>query len=689
VDGHFALFTAAALARRSVRARPLIVHFQGPWADESEASGTSGDRAVRAKRRLERAVYRRADALVVLSTAFKRILVEQYGVSPWRVEVIVPGVDTDRFTPGDRATAREALGLPGDAFVAVTTRRLVRRTGVDVLIDAWAKLDDRDRAVLLVTGAGPEAAALRDQAARAGLGDSVRFLGEVSEADLVLAYRAADVSVVPSRGLEGFGLVVLESMACGTPAIGTEAGGLGEAIALLDPGLVVASDDAGALAGQLGRAMADPGALPSPARCRTVAEEHTWDRVADAHEELYERVVHPGERSGPRVVYLDHTAQISGAEVSLARLLPAIGDVETHVILATDGPLAPLLTRSGCSTQVLPLGETSRGLSREAVSIRHPPVRSAIATTGYVVRLTRHLRRLEPDIVHTNSLKAALYGGVAGRLAGVPVVWQINDRVADDYLPRFAVRLMRAAGSWLPQHVIVNSEATAATLPVRRPVTVIPHPIPVSPPGPGPQPYRPRPGLRVGIVGRLSPWKGQDVFLRGFAAAFPDGGATAVIAGAALFGEDEIEPGLRALAAELGIAERVEMLGHRDDVPEVMAGLDILVHASVIPEPFGMVVGEGMALGLPVVAADAAGPSEIIDHGVNGLLYRMGDPAALAAVLRQLAEDEDLRRSLGEAGRVRSADFSPAVVAAAVRAVYDSVLSGRSARPRHPGRRGR
>jgi glycosyltransferase involved in cell wall biosynthesis len=679
VDGHFALLTAAALTRRSVRALPLVVHFQGPWAAESKAARTSGPVGVWAKRLLERLVYRRADGLVVLSAAFKRILVGQYGIVPWRVHVIAPGVDLEHFTPGDRMEARQSLDLAPDAFVAVTTRRLVHRTGVDVLVDAWSRLDRGD-ARLLIAGTGPEAGPLREQVERLELDGSVRFLGEVSDADVVRLYQAADLSVVPSRALEGFGLVVLESLACGTPVLGSDAGGLGEAIALVDPGLIVHADDPDALAERLGRAIADPGDLPDRARCRTAAEAHRWAGVAATHTRLYQDVVHPTVRSKRRVVYLDHTAQLSGAEVALARMLPALDGVEPHVILAADGPLATRLARAGCSVELLPLAEGARSLSRSAVSDRGLPVWPVLTTAAHVLRLARRLRQLAPDIVHTNSLKSALYGGLAARLAGIPVVWQVNDRVAVDYLSRSGVRLIRAAAARLPDHIIVNSAATSATLPDSRPVTVIPPMIPPAParakravgPGPG--------GLRIGIVGRLSPWKGQDLFLQAFAAAFPDGGATAVIVGAALFGEDEVEPGLRALAEDLGVGDRVELLGHRNDVTEVMAGIDILVHASVIPEPFGMVVAEGMALGLPVVAADAGGPAEIINDGVDGLLYPMADASALADRLQRLASDDGLRQRLGEGGRARSALFAPDVVAPAVQAVYSAVLDARSGR---------
>jgi glycosyltransferase involved in cell wall biosynthesis len=681
VDGHFAMYTAAALTRRSIRSLPLVVHFQGPWAAESASSRTSSSTGIAAKRALERFVYRRAAAIVVLSSRFSRVLVEEYGVDPARVHVITPGVDLVRFQPGDRGAARQELNLSPDSFVVAAARRLVPRMGLDVLIRAWAEIDPSCDAVLLVAGTGPEAERLRELAMELRLEERVRFLGEVPESLLVTLYQAADLTVVPSRELEGFGLVVLESWACATPVIGSDVGGLGEAIAAFDRRLLVPPGDSSELASLLRTMIADPSRLPAPATCRAAAEAHAWGTVVDAHARLYADVVNPPAERRPRVVYLDHTAQLSGAELSLARLLPALDRVRAHVILAADGPLVGLLARQGCSTEVLAMPEGPRRLSRDAVTLRRLPLRAGASTAAYVWRLARRVRRLAPDVIHTNSLKAALYGGLTGRLLGIPVVWQINDRISDDYLPRQAVRLMRSAATRLPDHIIVNSHATAATLPVLRPVTIIPHVVPPQAMAPA-RAARDQGPLRVGLVGRLSPWKGQDIFIRAFAIAFAGTDAVALIVGGALFGEDHIETGLRSLAEDLGIADQVHLLGHRDDVHDVMSGLDVVVHASTIPEPFGMVIGEAMALGVPVVAANAGGPAEIIEHGVNGLLYRMGDPGELAGALRVLADDPALRQRLASAGRATARAFTPELVARAVEGVYAELLRGRPARSR-------
>lgn len=381
-----------------------------------------------------------------------------------------------------------------------------------------------------------------------------------------------------------------------------------------------------------------------------------------------------------RVVYLDHCARLSGAQLALARLLVALGDrVDAHVVTAEDGPLVARLRRDGARVEVLPMAERARGARSAAIGWSGPDLATVAATTAYVARLTRRLRRIRPDIVHTNSLKAALYGGVAARAAGLPLVWQIRDRISPDYLPRPAVRLVRTMARLLPDAVLAHG-STIPTLGRSRGVTFAfvdsadPGCFEVSPearaPGGGP--------LRVGMIGTIIPWKGQDVFLRAFARAFPAGDTGAVLVGAPLFGDLGYERGLRSLVAQLGIEERVEFRGFRDDVAAELARLDIAVHASVVPEPFGQVVVEAMAAGLPVVAAGAGGPTTIVTDGVDGLLTPPGDVGALAEALARLGGDGVLRARLGAAARERARAFSPEAAAGAVLQAYRAALLRRS-----------
>jgi glycosyltransferase involved in cell wall biosynthesis len=372
-----------------------------------------------------------------------------------------------------------------------------------------------------------------------------------------------------------------------------------------------------------------------------------------------------------RVVFLDHVTQLSGGELALLRLAKALRDVDSHIILADEGPLVERLLLAGISVEVLPLPQRTSQLRKDNIRIGRLPLHSIFDTLIYTLRLAWRLRQLRPDVVHTNSLKSGIYGSLAARLAGTPVVWHLRDRIADDYLPNIAGRLLRALIRRAPDVVISNSRTTSDTLGAAERSLVIPSVVePALPTRARANP--PNGQLLVGMVGRLAPWKGQDVFLRAFALAFPTGSQRAVVVGKPLFGEEEVvyAEALRQLAGELGIADRVEFLGHREDVPGELHRMDVLVHASTTPEPFGQVVIEGMSAGLPVVAPRHGGPAEIISDGVNGVLYTPGDVTELAQVLVRLSADESLRVELGSAASSRARDFSPQVVATQVMQAY-------------------
>ena len=114
VDTHFALYGLAALLAGAARGRPLVVHFHGPWADEAASAGAPRMKSA-AERLVERMVYRRADLVVTLTGAFKRLLVERYGVEPWRVAVVPPAVDLRGFTPGDKQRRARRSACPPTA----------------------------------------------------------------------------------------------------------------------------------------------------------------------------------------------------------------------------------------------------------------------------------------------------------------------------------------------------------------------------------------------------------------------------------------------------------------------------------------------------------------------------------------------------------------------------------------------
>lgn len=372
-----------------------------------------------------------------------------------------------------------------------------------------------------------------------------------------------------------------------------------------------------------------------------------------------------------RVVYLGHSAALSGGELALLHLLPSLSRVDPLVVLAEDGPLVERLVKAGVEVDVLPLKDDVRGMSRHQVGGGLASLRSFLPLACYVARLYGYLRRVHPDLVHTNSLKASLYGGLAARLTGIPVIWHQRDRLSSDYLPTRAAALVRATARVCATAVIANSRATLETLgTMRQPTYVIPSPV-----VPPTRTFNPTTARTFALLGRIAPWKGQDLFLRAFAKAFPDGGRRALIVGAPLFGEHEYAKSLRDLVATLGLDGRVEFLGFREDLESALDGVDVLVHASRVPEPFGQVVVQGMSLGLAVIAADSGGPADIVTHEKDGLLYRTADIDGLVAALHRLADDESLLRRISRAGIATAARYSPSLIARAIEDAYTESLA--------------
>ncbi|HUS60706.1 MAG TPA: glycosyltransferase family 4 protein [Acidimicrobiales bacterium] len=295
VDAHFALYASPTLLLPSLRHLPLVVHFHGPWAEESASGGQLGRSVLVAKTVIERAVYRRASRLVTLSAAFADLAVERYGIDRARIEVIPPAVDLSRFTPGDRAAARKRLGVADETWLAVSARRLVPRMGLEVLVQAWPEVGAQSR--LVIIGSGPLDRQLRLLADESGVGARVHLAGRVPDDELVDWYRAADVAVLPSVSLEGFGLAAIEALACGTPVVVTDVGGLPEAVAGLPGAPVVRAGDVQALAARLVDARLGTRTLATREQCRAFAERFSPEALAASHQSLFASVAR--QRAGP------------------------------------------------------------------------------------------------------------------------------------------------------------------------------------------------------------------------------------------------------------------------------------------------------------------------------------------------------------------------------------------------------
>jgi glycosyltransferase involved in cell wall biosynthesis len=388
-------------------------------------------------------------------------------------------------------------------------------------------------------------------------------------------------------------------------------------------------------------------------------------------------------------LYLDHVAIPSGGELALARLVAHLDrDLVTPIVVfGADGPMVDALRALEVETHVVVLDDKVRNLRKDDVGHVGGLQGMAGGLTAYIRRLCRFARSQSIDVLHTNSMKAHLYGGVAGRLLGLPVVWHLRDYVDRSYLPPKAVLGVRGAARVLPTGLIAVSHSVLAS------VRLAPSALGwVVHDGLSEDQLRPRAAtdgeapwsapVSVGMVGRISPWKGQHIFLEAAAQVVAAGhDARFVIVGAPMFGEDSYLAQLRSQVQRLQIGDRVEFRGFRPDVD--MAEFNVLVHASTSADPFPNTVLEGMAAGLPVVASRGGGVPEMLEHGVSGCLSEMGSAVSLARNLEAILSDPVSARRLGDEAYAQVRDrFTAPEAARRVEAFYRQLGCPRERRPR-------
>ncbi len=398
-----------------------------------------------------------------------------------------------------------------------------------------------------------------------------------------------------------------------------------------------------------------------------------------------------------RIVYLSASAGMGGAERALLELLAALRVAEPawelHLVCGADGPLRAAAEAAGATVHLLPL---RRALERSGDA----GVRSAASWGGALLRMTaavpgalvwgaqlhRLLATLRADVVHSNGFKTHLLGAAA-LPRGTRLVWHLHD-----YLSTRAVMstLMRRSRARCSAAVAVSRSVAADARAVCGPdlsVHAVHNAVDLDlfrPDGPtlslhgrAGMPPAPPGSVTVGLVATMGLWKGHDVFLRALA-LLPRGlSLRAYVVGGAIYrtAGSEVDPNaLRRQAAELGIAEWVGFTGFVEDPAAAMRALDVVVHASTAPEPFGLVIAEAMACGRPVVVSDAGGAAEIA--GAGALRVPPGDAQALAGALLRLVGDLELRARLGRAGRAHAeARFGRARLAAEMGAVYRGVVA--------------
>lgn len=367
--------------------------------------------------------------------------------------------------------------------------------------------------------------------------------------------------------------------------------------------------------------------------------------------------------------------QLGGAETMLQSLLAGAREEghELEPVFFEEGEWAQRLRGEGVRVEVVQTGR----------------LRELHRLPGALLRLRALIRVRQPDLVLNWAGKTQLYGSPAAVLAGAGrrvVWWQHSIPSGDSWLDRFATLLPAAA-------IGCTSGAAAraqARLRPARPTFVVAAGAAAARNGRSPRAAGvelPSDVPIVGLVGRLQAWKGQDRLLRAQALLRERGVRmhTMIVGGDAWGFAGEYAASLPALIEELGLSGEVTQTGQVPDAGPYIEQMDVLVNASD-PEPFGIVLLEGMSRGVAVLAVDSGGPAEFIRDGETGALARSGEPAALADALEPLLRSPERRASLARAGHESFLrDYTDAAMRKRFFAELDQVLERLSA-PSRPGR---
>ncbi len=405
-----------------------------------------------------------------------------------------------------------------------------------------------------------------------------------------------------------------------------------------------------------------------------------------------------------RIVFLNPVGVLGGGERSLLDLIAAIRGtepaVEMHVIVGTDGPLVAHAQELGAVVHVLAMPNTMTELGDStlrggkistAMGLAMRGIRSANPFRRYLRELRRTLRRLEPSIIHSNGIKTHLLARLAAP-KGVPVIWHIRDFVSTRPLVR------RMLGLAINDRVtlIANSRAVASdvtkVLSGARDVEVVYNAIDTdafSPAAGNPQwldqlaGFEPASGdiVRVGLIATFARWKGQDLFIDATARLLtehPRLDARFFIIGGPIYrtsGSQFSLDELRQRVSEKGVTEKIGFVPFQKSPAEVYRALDVVVHASTMPEPFGRTIVEAMSCARAVIVSNAGGAAELFEDEQNALGVAPNDIPALSQAMRRLIEDPGLRERLGNAGRTAAEErFNRMRLGSGMLATYRKLL---------------
>ena len=401
--------------------------------------------------------------------------------------------------------------------------------------------------------------------------------------------------------------------------------------------------------------------------------------------------------------YLNPGGNLGGAERALFDLMCAVRhgrpDWKLELLAGSGGDFTAAAHELGIGVHIIPLpASLSRlgdagagGPAGDAVSKLSVVTAlglSAPQLTFYGWKLRRFLSEREPDLVHSNGLKTHVLSAIAAPPCS-KLIWHVHDYVGARPLMSRLIRFLAARCD----AAIANSQSVACDLDAvcrgRLKIHTVYNALNLkrfNPCGPvldldalSGLPPAPEGTVRVGLIATMARWKGHETFLQALSMVPGEHPIRGYVIGGPIYataGSQYSLDELRKLASGLNLDSTAGFTGYVDDPASAIRALDIVVHASTQPEPFGLAVAEAMACGKPVVVSNTGGVSEIIADNETALAYAPGDAMALADRVLKLARNRNLRREIGKAAR-SSAErrFERTRLSSEISTVYDSLMA--------------
>jgi glycosyltransferase involved in cell wall biosynthesis len=379
-----------------------------------------------------------------------------------------------------------------------------------------------------------------------------------------------------------------------------------------------------------------------------------------------------------RVLFLDQSGKPGGAELCLVDIAKPYGE-NALVGLFADGDFRKLLEENQVPVEVL---------TTQAIKVgKQSGLFQALGSLGQIVPLINQVvqRARKYDLIYANTQKALVVGAVASFLACRPLVYHLHDILSLEHFSKTNLRVAVNLINRCAALVIANSQASKMAFLEAGGKSDL---VRVVYNGFAAKNYEVdelevrnlREHLKlegkfvIGHFSRLSPWKGQHILIDALSQCPQD--VVVILVGDALFGEQEYVKDLHQKVAGLGLENRVNFLGFRADIPQLMTMCDLITHTSIAAEPFGRVIVEAMLCGKPVIAAEAGGAMELVEDGINGFLVTPGEPQKLAQVIHNCRQESVKTANIANNARISASErFDVRIINQQIQELLKSIRS--------------